>query len=137
MHCIQYGCITNLCSLYVGNYCESIYRLLTRPTKKQWRSQHVFSRIAVGSCQSQQACMQYSEMGLQLFFRFSRAAGGGDAQHRLLAPAGITYAVCTCSPGRRHCNKLGVQATRRGMQFWPFLQHCSKSIALLGDCNNS
>ena len=42
--------------------------ILTRPTKKQWRSQYVFSMIAVGSCRSQQACMQYSEMGLQLFF---------------------------------------------------------------------
>ena len=51
--------------------------------------------------------------------------------------SGETYSVCTCSHGRRHCNKFGTQAPRRGMQFWPILQHCSNSIALLGDCSNS
>ena len=50
---------------------------------------------------------------------------------------GETYSVCTCSPGCRHCNKFGSQAPRRGMLFWPILQHCSNSIDLLGDCSNS
>ena len=49
--------------------------------------------------------------------------------------ARILYTVCTWSQGRRHCNKVGAQAPRRGMLFWPILQHCSKSIALLGDCS--
>ena len=52
-------------------------------------------------------------------------------------PGGKTYAVCTLSPGRRHCNKLGTQAPRRGMLCWPIPQHCSNFIALLGDCSNS
>ena len=51
--------------------------------------------------------------------------------------AGETYTNCSCLPGRRHCNKLGSQAPRRGMLFWPILQHCSISIDLLGDCSNS
>ena len=50
---------------------------------------------------------------------------------------GETYTDCTCSPGGRHCNKLGSQAPRIGMQFWPILQHCSKIIALLGDCRRT
>ena len=42
-------------------------------------------------------------------------------QHRWPSPAGKTYSVCTCSPGRSHCNKLGTQAPRRGMLFLPIL----------------
>ena len=61
---------------------------------------------------------------VSIFFRFPPAAGE-------------TYSDCTWSYGRRHCNKIGTQAPRTGMLFSPILQHCSKSIALLGDCSNS
>ena len=67
-----------------------------------------------------------------VFLGFPPAVGGGGA----IAPIRGTYTDCTCSHGRRHCNKLGAQAPRRGMLFWPILQHYSKSIALLGDCSS-
>ena len=68
------------------------------------------------------------------FFRFPPAAGGGGA----LAPIRGNLLCLHLLPwAPPYCNKLGSQAPRRGMLFWPILQHCSNSIDMLGDCSNS
>ena len=79
-------------------------------------------------------CYLYPFVHNLFFFRFPPAAGGGGA----LAPIRGNLLCLHLLPwAPPYCNKLGSQAPRRGMLFWPILQHCSNSIDLLGDCSNS
>ena len=94
-------------------------------------------RLGVSRCSALSEWHGWITMIFSSFFRFSPRR----RRQRCAAPIAVscrkTYAVCTCSHGGHHCNKLGSQAPRRGMLFLPVLQHCSKIIDMLGDCSNS